>query len=229
MPARPLKILLLSSAVALGVSAQAQAATITVVKVVDGNTVKVREKAKTRTVDLLGLEVPACHATAARAELSKLLPAKARVKLVKDGAKRGRYVHRGSTFVNAALLRSGAAQGKDAADAQARRRAVRRRERGQDGQARAVDHVRGHDDAADHDDDAPPAAEIERARKDLAGRVFTRSRPRPSARSESRLHLCSDGRFVEDVETSQRLRARRRRTATRAAGRSSRPRTPPTS
>ena len=72
-----------------------------------------REKAKTRTVDLLGLEVPACHAAAATRELAKLLPAKARVKLVKDGAKKGRYVHRGSTFVNAALLRSGAAQGKD--------------------------------------------------------------------------------------------------------------------
>src|SRR5688572_25656197 len=112
MPARPLKILLLSSAVALGISAQAHAAT-TVVKVVDGNTVKVREKSKTRSVDLLGLEIPACHAAAARGELRKLLPAKARVRLVKDGTKKGRYVYRGSTFVNAALLRAGAAQGKD--------------------------------------------------------------------------------------------------------------------
>ena len=122
MPARPLKILLLSSAVALGISAQAQAATTAPSSRSSTATPsrcarRPRRAPSTCSASRSPPATPRPHARSSR----KLLPAKARVKLVKDGAQKGRYVHRGSTFVNAALLRSGAAQGKDLPDAQARR------------------------------------------------------------------------------------------------------------
>ena len=47
----------------------------------------------------------------------------------------------------------------------------------------------------------PPAGHRPGARKDLAGRVFTRITTTTFSSSESRLNFCSDGRFVEDVET----------------------------
>ena len=194
MPARPLKTLLLSSAVALGISVPAQAAT-TVVKVVDGNTVKVREGSKTRGFDLLGVEVPACHAAQARDALRKLLPAKARVKLVKDGTRPGRYVHRGSTFVNAALLRAGAAQGKDLA-------ALKQARALTDAEAQAKTAKRGLWTACAPAETAPPTPNsTEQARKDLAGRLFTRITATTFSSTESRLNLCSDGSLIEDVST----------------------------
>ena len=197
MPARPLKILLLSSAVALGVSAPASAAPSSVVKVVDGNTVKVREGKRTRSVDLLGVEVPACHATQAKAALKRLLPAKARVRLVKDGARKGRYVHRGRTFVNAALLRSGDAHGKDLAALKQASQLT-----GAETEAKSAKRGLWAGSCAPQQPQTPPtASENERARKDLAGRVFTRITATTFSSTESHLNLCTDGSFIEDVST----------------------------
>ncbi len=203
MPARPLKILLLASAVALGISAPAHAAapSASVVKVVDGHTVKVREGKRTRSVDLLGLEVPACHAAQAKAALEKLLPAKARVRLVNDGARKGRYVHRGSTFVNAALLRSGAAQGKDLAALKQARKLT-----GAETEAKAAKRGLWTTCAQPQPQPQPqqappPGGQNEQARKDLAGRVFTRITATTFSSTESHLNLCSDGSFIEDVST----------------------------
>jgi endonuclease YncB( thermonuclease family) len=201
MPARPLKILLLSSAVALGLSAPAHAAapSSSVVKVVDGNTVKVREGKRTRSVDLLGLEVPACHAAQAKAALQKLLPAKARVRLVKDGGRTGRYVHRGRTFVNAALLRSGAVQGKDLAALEQAQKLT-----GAETEAKAAKRGLWTTCAQPQQQPQqapPPGGQNEQARKDLAGRVFTRITATTFSSTESHLNLCSDGSFIEDVST----------------------------
>ena len=121
MPARPLKILLLSSAVALGISAPAHAAapSTAVVKVVDGNTVKVREGKRTRSVDLLGLDGPACHAAQAKAALAKLLPprpASASSRMAPARAATSTAAARSST---PRCCAPGPPQGKDLAAAQA--------------------------------------------------------------------------------------------------------------
>ena len=64
-----------------------------------------------------------------------------------------------------------------------------------------MDDVRGHDAAADHDDAA------RRPRTSSAPARTSRAASSPAitattfSSTESRLNLCSDGRFVEDVET----------------------------
>ena len=123
------------------------------------------------------------------------------MRLVKDGTKKGRYVYRGKTFVNAALLRAGAAQGKEL---QTLTQATALT--GAESQAQTAKRGLWTTCAATTTPTPPttpptPAADIERARKDLAGRVFTRISTTTFGSAESRLHLCSNGRFVEDVET----------------------------
>ena len=92
----------------------APATAATVVRVVDGDTVKVRDDGKLRTIDLAGVNAPereACASTEARQGLARLLPAGARVRLQRDAdAPAGaRYVFRGGRLVNAAVLRRGLA------------------------------------------------------------------------------------------------------------------------
>ncbi len=87
----------------------------TVVRVTDGDTVTVRVAGAPRRVDLLGLRAPAgraCFAAQARRALQGLLPRGTRVVLRSDGRRRGRgrYVSRGATLVNAAMLERGAAR-----------------------------------------------------------------------------------------------------------------------
>lgn len=198
MPARPLTTLLLASAVALGITSTADAATVT--RVLDGDTIKVRDGKRSRTVDLLGVEAPACHAAAAKQALQRLLPRKATVRLQRDGgAGKGRYVHRGATLVNAALLRQGAVK------ATANVATLKLGSTLRDAEQQARTAKRGLWATCP----APPAGQppanpddpVQRARKDLAGRVFIRVTATTFSSSESHLHLCSDGRFVEDVST----------------------------
>jgi endonuclease YncB( thermonuclease family) len=197
MPARPLTTLLLASAVALGITATADAATVT--RIVDGDTIKVRDGKRSRTVDLLGVEAPACHAAAAKQALQRLLPRKATVRLQRDGANKGRYVHRGATHVNVALLRQGAVKatagvatlrlGSTLSAAEQQARAAKRGL-----WATCPEPAPGQPPAS-------PDDPVQRARKDLAGRVFIRITATTFSSTESHLHLCSDGRFVEDVST----------------------------
>ena len=96
----------------------APAAAATVVRVIDGDTVKVRDDGKLRTVDLAGVNAPergACAGTEARRGLARLLPAGARVRLQRDAdaPARARYVFRGGRLVNAAVLRRGLARAED--------------------------------------------------------------------------------------------------------------------
>lgn len=183
MRARPLTTLLLSSAVALGIAPTAGAATVK--KVVDGNTIRVGAK----TYDMLGVDVPACHAKQARAALKRLLPRNANVRLKRDGAGKGRYVYRNHKLVNAALLKSGAARAGDlthlklAATLTAAQQAAQQAKRGLWTAC------------------AQPEDPRARARTDLAGRAFTRITATTFSSSETHLHLCADGRFVEDVST----------------------------
>ena len=69
----------------------APASAATVVRVVDGDTVKVRDGGKTRSVDLAGVDAPeagACQGAEAKRGLAKLLPAGATVKLQRDPQRR---------------------------------------------------------------------------------------------------------------------------------------------
>ena len=132
--------LLVVLAAALAVPAGTDAATSsgTVVGVRDGDTVRVRVAGVVRTVDLLGIRAAssgACYGRAdARAELADLLPRGARVRLVTDPrhAGRGRYVLRGSTFVNQSMVARGAARasGSSALRRMASLRAAQRGARG---------------------------------------------------------------------------------------------------
>src|SRR5215510_6276259 len=90
---------------ALGLADSAKAATVT--RVIDGDTIALKDG---RKVDLLGVTIPDCYATQARAKLRALLPARAKVRLRSDPGHGARYVFRGKTLVNAELIRAGAAQ-----------------------------------------------------------------------------------------------------------------------
>lgn len=108
---------LLAVAAALVTAAPAGAVTLrgNVVRAVDGDTVRVRIAGRVRTFDLLGVNAPdgrQCYAANARTALRRLLPAGAFVRVQNDPPRRGRgrYVFRGATFVNAAMLRAGNAR-----------------------------------------------------------------------------------------------------------------------
>jgi len=119
---RPRRLaLLLTAASALAATATATPAysaplrSGTVVKVVDGDTLRVRGAGGTGTVDLVGVRAPArgaCFGAQSVAGLRRLLPVGSRVRLVDERAVRGRgrYILKGRRLVNAAVLRAGAAR-----------------------------------------------------------------------------------------------------------------------
>ena len=88
---------------------------------VDGDTVKVRDGGKLRTVHLAGVDAPergACQGAEAKRGLARLLPAGAKVRSQRDSQAPAshRYLFRGGRLVNAALLRNGYARAADAGD-----------------------------------------------------------------------------------------------------------------
>lgn len=83
-----------------------QAHAATVQQVVDGDTVRLTSGA---TVDLLGIRAGTACGTDGAATLGALLPHGAKVRLVRDGRRRGAYVFRGSSFVNRELVEAGSA------------------------------------------------------------------------------------------------------------------------
>jgi endonuclease YncB( thermonuclease family) len=103
----------LSAVALLGAAAPALADRATVVRVVDGDSLRVTGPRGSRTVDLLGVRAPrgqACFAVEARRALARRLPSGSRVRLLADRSRggRGRYVFRGTVFINASVLRAGA-------------------------------------------------------------------------------------------------------------------------
>jgi endonuclease YncB( thermonuclease family) len=192
----------------------AGAAKARVVRAADGDTVLVRSGAgKARAVHLAGVDAPArseCGARAAKRALTRLLPRRTRVRLVRDRrAGSARYVYRGRRLVNAAMLRAGAARAAAAG--------LRLAKRLQAAEAEAKSAGRGLWKMCAAPPGAPPGtpppppagggtttgqAAIDRARADLATRDFTLiTTPSSTSSSESHLNLCADGRYVEDVST----------------------------
>ena len=185
---------LLTATAALGLADSAGAATVA--KVLDGDTVALKDG---RKVDLLGVEVPACYATQARAKLRQLLPAKAKVRVQSDPGHSGRYVFRGKTLVNAELIRAGAAQADAAGLKQTAKLTA--------AETAAKSATRGlwktcAPAPTPTPSPVPPADDPkQRAISDLKGRDFIRITTTTFSSSESHLNLCSDGSYVEDVST----------------------------
>src|SRR5688572_996481 len=90
-------------------SAGAASRSGSVVKVVDGDSVRVKVKGRTVKVDLLGIRAADdCGDSAAK--LRSLLRRGAKVRFVADGSRRGAYVFRGSKLVNREMLAAGLAK-----------------------------------------------------------------------------------------------------------------------
>ena len=218
------------SAVALFVPV-APATAATVVRVVDGDTVKVREDGKLRTVDLAGVNAPergACASTEARRGLARLLPAGARVRLQRDAdaPARARYVFRGDRLVNAAVLRRGLARAEDTGELSKREPAGGRRAGCAAAAQGNLEVLRGVAAAVAVTFSAsrPPAGRRRstRARADLADRMFIKITSTSILNSsEARLHLCRDG-YSRPGHLVEQRRERRvgQRAAPRARGRS---------
>ncbi|WP_028063600.1 thermonuclease family protein [Solirubrobacter soli] len=187
---------LLTATAALGLADSAGAATVA--KVIDGDTVALKDG---RKVDLLGVTVPSCYASQARAKLRQLLPARAKVRVQSDPGHPGRYVFRGRTLVNAELIRAGAAQAaatdlKQAAKLTAAETAAKSAARG------LWTTCAPAPTPTPTPTPAPPAPDPkQRALADLRGRDFIHITTTTFSSSESHLNLCSDGSYVEDVST----------------------------
>ena len=195
------------SAVALFVPV-APATAATVVRVVDGDTVKVRDDGKLRTVDLAGVKAPergACASPEARRGLARLLPAGARVRLQRDAdAPAGaRYVFRGGRLVNAAVLRRGLARIGDTGEL-SRRAGLEAA--AQDAQQQRKGIWKSCEAPPPPPSPQPPSGgpeAVTRARADLAGRMFIKITSTSILNSsEARLHLCRDGYAVLDTSWS---------------------------
>jgi endonuclease YncB( thermonuclease family) len=186
---------LLTATAALGLADSARAArTATVARVIDGDTVALKDG---RKVDLVGVTVPPCYAAQARAKLRQLLPARAKVRLRSEPKqRRARYVFRGSKLINAELIRAGAAQAAPEGLEQAAKLTS--------AEAAAKSRAAGlWTTCTPQPAPAPPPSEDpkQRAQRDLRGRDFIRITTTTFSSSESHLNLCSDGTFVEDVST----------------------------
>ncbi len=187
-----MRTLVLALLMLLAAAGPARAATV--VRVVDGDTVKLRDGGRTRSVDLAGVDAPeggACQAAEAKRGLAKLLPARASVKLRRDprAPAAARYVYRRGKLVNAALVRAGLA--KASADGLSKRAALVSAEQAAQKAGTGVWACT-----------APPAGQpaIERARGDLADKMFTHIETPSALRTqENRLHLCKDGYAAYDT------------------------------
>ena len=198
------------SAVALFVPV-APATAATVDRVVDGDTVKVRDDGKLRTIDLAGVNAPergACASTEARHGLARLLPAGARVRLQRDAdAPSGaRYVFRGGRLVNAAVLRRGLARTGDTGELSKRAGLEAAAQDAQQQRKGIWKSCEPSPPQSPSPSPQPPSGgpeAVTRARADLAGRMFIKITSTSILNSsEARLHLCRDGYAVLDTSWS---------------------------
>lgn len=200
-----------------GAAGSAEAASGTVTRVVDGDTVKVRSAGRSRTVELLGVDAPelrgaaarSCHGAAAKRALSALLPKGAAVRLTKDakGPRAGRYVHRGGKLVNVSVLSAGHARAVGAGGLKLESRLVAAEHTAQQAGRGLWQRCAAGQPPSQSQPPAPPGGPAtgadarRRAHDDLAGRVFIRLTTTTFSSSESHLHMCADGRYIEDVST----------------------------
>lgn len=166
-----------------------EASAATVVRVVDGDTVKVRDGGRTRSVNLAGIDAPeagACQGAEAKRALARLLPAGASVRVQHS------YVYRGGKLVNAALVRQGFAR------ATGTRSALVSAEQAAKKAGKGIWACAAPPQPQPQPQTGQPA--IDRARTDLADRMFTKiTTPSVLRTTESRLHLCKDGYAVHDT------------------------------
>ena len=207
-------VLLFGSA---GTAVAAQASS-TVARVVDGDTLQVRSAGRSRTVELLGVDAPelrgaaarTCHGAAAKRALSRLLPKGAAVRLATDakGPRAGRYVHRGKKLINLSVLSAGNARATGAAGLKLESRLVAAERTAQQAGRGLWRHcAAGAQPPSPAQPPTPPGGPAtgadarRRAHDDLAGRVFIRLTTTTFSSSESHLHMCADGRYIEDVSS----------------------------
>lgn len=191
----------------------APAAAATVVRVIDGDTVQVRENGKLRTVDLAGVDAPergACASTEARRGLARLLPAGASVRLQRDAdaPARARYLFRGGRLVNAAVLRRGLARAEDTGEL-SKRAPLEAAAQGAQQQRKGIwksCEASPSPSPSPTPSPSPPTGgpeAIQRARTDLADRMFIKITSTSVLNSsEARLHLCRDGYSALDISWS---------------------------
>ncbi len=198
-------------------SGAAAAAKPKVVRVVDGNTVVVRDDGHLRTIHLIGVDAPAgseCGAADAKDTLKRLLPKGAKVRLVRDKSVRGaaRYVYRGDALINASLLKSGGAPAANTDGLKLEQKLESAQQVAQQGQRGVWKTCPPPPGETAPPPGTPPTAgqppaagtvtgpeAIARARNDLRGRYFTRITADTFHSNEIRLNLCSDGTYVQDV------------------------------
>jgi endonuclease YncB( thermonuclease family) len=188
-----------------------------VVRVVDGDSVRVKVGKRARTYGLLGVSAPArqdCFGREARRRLKRLLPRRARVRLVTErgAGRRLAYVFRGRRLVNAAVLASGHARAHDLGG-------LRLGDRLETAHARAQDRGRGMWRACGDEAAPPPTpppttpppttpppdakqqaiAEIDRLLQGV--RVYT-VKTENGVTDEMTADLCPDHRFLFVLRTS---------------------------
>jgi len=202
----------LAIAVVFGVSAQAEARTLrgAVVKVVDGDSVRVKVGERTRTFHLAGVDAPelrgdaasACYGKQARKRLSRLLGRRTvRVRIVRG---RNAELLRGRKNVNRAMVAGGHARAKAGGK---RRGALLRK-----AEARARARNRGLHGSCLPTGGDPPVANvptpgspapgdqtgqeaIAELTSSLTGMAFRRSTSSGDATTNYQLHLCPGGAF----------------------------------
>src|SRR5215210_4754271 len=81
-----------------------------VVKVLDGDSVRVKVGKKVVKVDLLGIKAADDCGDDPAGKLRSLLRKGTRVKLKSDGSRKGAYVYRGTRFINRDMLAAGMAR-----------------------------------------------------------------------------------------------------------------------
>jgi micrococcal nuclease len=186
-----------------------------VIRVVNGDTVRVSAGGAARTVRLLGVDAPAtgeCFGANAAAALRRFLPRGAAIRLAKDGRQRGLYVERAGKLVNQAMLAGGFATTERIAG-------LRRRNRLSAAEARAKAAELGLWGACAarrvQSPAAPPAAappttvatardQLTSALADSVLRHFDNSTGGCQAgciQTEEALEYCSDGRFSYDFKS----------------------------
>jgi micrococcal nuclease len=182
----------------------APASAATVVRVVDGDTVTVRDKGKVRTFDLAGVDAPergACAATEARRGLARLLPVGARVRLQRDAdaPTRARYIFRGGRLINAVVLRRGLARAGNTGEL-SKRAGLESAAQNAQQQGKGIWKACETSPAPAPQQPTGGSNDVARARGDLGGRMFIKINTTSILNSsEARLHLCRDGYAVYDT------------------------------
>jgi endonuclease YncB( thermonuclease family) len=189
--------LLLALALIAPAAAEARTFDGRVAKVVDGDTVKVKEGSKTRAFNLAGVVAPtggACFAAESKAGLGRLLARNAAVKVRTTGA--GARISRAGTSVNRSVVKRGLARarsGGGAFGAQLRedQAAARAAGRGLHSACRTPDPG-----PPKPDEDPPPSgdltgkAAIDRMKAELTGMFFRNFSSGSNSSSTYTIHWC---------------------------------------